>query len=174
MKGYINLYKKNKGTDTDYVCDITKTLDSYLYHINKETGYINYIFIFGEDLKYGRDWLPIRIPGRTTGGILVENGVIREICIEEDLIGEGCYYKEGVQEALAQYLGQHLVYAKYETLELFESLLTKYGIHYEKVETIGKNGDCSPVIKLKGKEYPLTDEFWKVLFNLEEVQEDES
>ena len=101
----MQLFRKNTWTDTDYVCTITEILDKFKkIGINKESGYCHYIFIWGEDIQSSNDIdLPIRLPGRTVGTVVIKKGVVKNVYIDSDL--GTVWYKEGVNDLLCQYIG---------------------------------------------------------------------
>lgn len=102
----MKLLRKKPWTDTDYVCAITDTLDEFMKAgINKESGYSHYIYYMLEDIKSENYiYLPIRLPGRTVGTIVIKNGVIQDVHLEPEL--ETLRYKEGINAALSRYIGK--------------------------------------------------------------------
>lgn len=101
----MKLLRKKPWIDTDYICAITDTLDEFKKTgINKESGYYHYIFIFEDIEPTNYTYLPIRLPGRTVGTIVIKNGVIQDVHLEPKL--ETLWYKEGIMAALRRYIGK--------------------------------------------------------------------
>ena len=98
------------GYRAEYHCEITDELDKLCGFSNNEDDiFRNYILdtrdVFG-------DALAIRIPGRTTGSIyLDENNIITSCVIQESLCGNSSkpyYYPSNTNEILKKYIGTKL------------------------------------------------------------------
>ena len=87
--------------DEHYYCDITRFLDQ----VRADKYNKHYLYILENELINGQ-CISIRFPGRTIGGIWVnENSVIKKVHIDYDLIG---LYGADINAKLQQFVGEKL------------------------------------------------------------------
>lgn len=109
MNNKMILEKKNSWSDKEYYCDITKLLDN-CSRLPKSKHFKNYVYDT-RDL-WDKKTLAIRIPGRTVGSIEIdEKSVIKNISIDDVLIGEDNWYVENVNDKLKKFIGMKVVFS---------------------------------------------------------------
>lgn len=109
MGNEIVLEKKNGWSDKEYYCDITRLLDHCSGLIKCPKHFKNYIYDT-RDL-WDKKTLVIRIPGRTTGSIEIDDkSIIKNISIDDVLIGKSNWYKENTNEELKKFIGMKVVF----------------------------------------------------------------
>ena len=89
-----------------YLCRLTDELDEYRHNFALSRLIKNYIY----DVRDVFDnTFAIRMPGRTYGGIMVDDDMkIVKCWIDEDQTGENKPYMDGVNEMLLKYIGEKL------------------------------------------------------------------
>lgn len=94
----------------EYLCELTKELDE-LVGLEKYHTYIRH-YVFADDWAFEQRCLPIRMPGRTTGGVWIDdNNVITraEVDLDGCVIGK---YPDDVNEKLYKYVGEKIEIVK--------------------------------------------------------------
>ena len=98
---------KKKTVDwPEYFCDLTKELDD-LAELGKYHTYMRH-YVYADNWAFERKCLPIRMPGRTTGGIWIDDdNVITKVEVDLDgcVIGKYLY---DVNEKLQKYVGEKI------------------------------------------------------------------
>ena len=93
-----------------YFCDLTEELDK-LAELEKHHTYMRH-YVYADDWAFNQKCLPIRMPGRTTGGIWVDDdNVITKVEVDLDgcVIGK---YPDDVNEKLQKYVGEKIEIVK--------------------------------------------------------------
>ena len=105
---------KRKTVDWEaYFCELTKDLDN-LAELEKYHTYMRH-YIYADNWAFERKCLPIRMPGRTTGGVWIDDdNVITKVEVDLDgcVIGK---YPDDVNEKLQKYIGEKIEIVKSTT-----------------------------------------------------------
>lgn len=99
----MKLENRREYPNNQYVCKLTKKLDS-LTGIDKG-GYYNFFhhYILADDWCIRERCLAIRVPGRTVGGIWIDNNnIITDVKICEDCIKT---YPDSINEIIKMFIG---------------------------------------------------------------------
>ena len=100
----INRYEEN---NKEYYCDFTKELDDFCGCAVKFARYKHYIL---DTRDLWENYLAIRVPGRTVGGIKIDsNKLIIGIELSNELIGENKLYPQNVGDMLKKYIGVGII-----------------------------------------------------------------
>lgn len=102
---------KNKYFNKTYYCEITDVLDSCFKLFKTTHPILNYVYD-SRDIWDGKT-IAIRIPGRTSGYIKInEDNIILECVIHDDLVGKNNWYDKNVNEKLKKFIGKKLVFSE--------------------------------------------------------------
>lgn len=87
----------------DYRCDLTRELDDISGILKK--GYCRFYrhYILANKYCKENECLAIRLPGRTVGGIWINNNVITKIFIDTDYMAKA--YPDNVNKLMEKYIG---------------------------------------------------------------------
>ena len=93
----------------EYRCELTRELDTLAKLINKKWYDFFHHYIYASEHCKKDKILAIRVPGRTVGGIWIdENNVIIKINIDTDYVIKT--YPSNVNELIKKYVGEEIVY----------------------------------------------------------------
>ena len=99
----MKLEKKYNKNNKEYYCDLTRKLDDVCGYTVSNPRYKHYIYD-ARDL-----WdktLAIRVPGRTTGNIEVDNNnIITKISFSTELVGDIKQYPSNTDIKMEKYIG---------------------------------------------------------------------
>ena len=101
----MKLDNRNTWSKTDYICTLTKELDS-LAKLTEEKYYdIFHHYIMADNLDIKDRCLAIRVPGGTVGAIWIdENNTIKDIMIDTNYVVKT--YPDNINESIKKYIGE--------------------------------------------------------------------
>lgn len=89
---------------TDYRCDLTRELDSLAKLSEKEHYRSFYHYILADDWCKEKKCLAIRVPGRTVGGVWIDdNNIITKIVIDSS-------YPSNINDSIQKFVGEVIEY----------------------------------------------------------------
>lgn len=93
----------------EYVCELTKELDSLAKLTEKEFYDFFYHYIVADNYCKKEKCLAVRVPGGTVGGIWIDdNNVITKIVIDTDYVVKT--YPSNVNELVQRFVGEVIEY----------------------------------------------------------------
>lgn len=99
----MKLEKKYGQNNGEYYCDLTRKLDELCSYTISIPRYKHYIY---DTRDLWCNCLAIRVPGRTTGSIEVDNSnKITKISLSSDLIGDIKQYPSDIYREIEEYIG---------------------------------------------------------------------
>lgn len=99
----MKLEKKYGQNNGEYYCDLTRKLDELYGYTISIPRYKHYIY---DTRDLWCNCLAIRVPGRTTGSIEVDNSnKITKISLSSDLIGDIKQYPSDIYRKIEDYIG---------------------------------------------------------------------
>ena len=99
--GYMKLNKRNKCSTNEYICKLTKTLDSLAKLDEYPNWFRHYILTYGA--QEGKRWLRIKVQGKIIGAILVNaDNTIIKITLDPYFNA----YPDNVNELIQKFVGE--------------------------------------------------------------------
>lgn len=101
----ITIEPRNGIRDTDYVCEITKTLDRAAGF--KEGSLMRHYLLFDESNIKGPYKIPVRVPGGTVGVVVIDDtNHIKRINVDMDYVVKS--YDKNVNTIMKKFLDEEL------------------------------------------------------------------